>query len=192
MRYAHRRVCTVVLVLAAICVTPVVARAQLLSADMNGDGSRDRIEVGRDPAELIVRISNRRIQRLRAGGPIVRLVLADVDHDGDADLVASTSRLGLHIWRNRGDGRLVRLRGHSSCWWRPARDSLDNSTPRSGDDTAAIDERRERTRVLVAASALVAPPVLVRVRAHDLTQPHTRLPFRPSIARGPPSRPVLV
>jgi hypothetical protein len=105
-------------ILAALCgvaalLVPTLAQADSLRADLDGDGIRDRIEVGRGSRELAIRLSaTRRWQRLQTHDLIVRFVVADIDHDGDPDLVANTRRSGLRIWINKGRG-LFAARSHS-------------------------------------------------------------------------------
>jgi hypothetical protein len=85
--------------------------AQTLTADLNGDGLRDRIETNRAPAELVVRLSNREPpQHLALAGAIVKLLVTDVDADGDADVVAATAgarHVRMIVWTNTGRGKLV-------------------------------------------------------------------------------------
>jgi hypothetical protein len=92
-------------------LVPVAALADSVRTDFDGDGIRDRIEVSARSMELAVRLSNgRTLQRLEADDLILRFVVADVDRDGDPDVVATTGRAGLQIWINRGSGRFAALR----------------------------------------------------------------------------------
>jgi len=105
------------LVLATLCgvaalLVPTLAQADSVRADLDGDGIRDRVEFGRDSRELTIRLSaTRRWQRLQSHDLIVRFVVADIDHDGDPNLVANTRRSGLRIWINGGRG-LFAARAH--------------------------------------------------------------------------------
>ena len=113
-------------------LAPVAARADSVRTDFDGDGIRDRIEVSARSTELAVRLSNgRTVQRLEADDLIFRFVVADVDRDGDPDVVATTGRSGLQIWINRGSGRFTALHviRHAQ---RRARHFLDDHT-RPGD-----------------------------------------------------------
>jgi hypothetical protein len=105
-----RRYVLATLVGASALLVPVAALADSLHTDFDGDGVRDRIEVSARSTELAVRLSNgRALQRLKADDLILRFVVADVDRDGDSDVVASTGRSGLQIWINRGSGRFAAL-----------------------------------------------------------------------------------
>ena len=85
--------------------------AQTLTADVNGDGVRDRIETRRATAELVVRLSNREpAQHLRFSGSILDVAVTDVDSDGYSDLVATTTgrrHLRMFVWTNAGRGKFV-------------------------------------------------------------------------------------
>jgi hypothetical protein len=92
-------------------LAPSTAAAQTLTVDINGDGVRDRIETRRAPAELVVRLSNLEpAQHLRFSGSILDIVVTDVDADGDADVVATTTggrHVRVFVWTNAGRGKLV-------------------------------------------------------------------------------------
>jgi len=105
--------CTVVarkLILAAICslaalLVPSLARADTVRADLDGDGVRDRIEFTRGSREFAIRFSStQQWQRLHVTDLIVTFVVADVDRDGDPDLVANTTTSGVHVWINKRRG----------------------------------------------------------------------------------------
>jgi hypothetical protein len=89
----------------------LTAAAQTLTADINGDGVRDRIEARRAPAELVVRLSNLEpAQHLRFSGSILDIAVTDVDADGNSDLVATTTgrrHVRVFVWTNAGRGKLV-------------------------------------------------------------------------------------
>jgi len=102
-RYAAAALCS----LFALTV-PAAAGAEPLRADLDGDGIHDRIETGRHPGLLAVRLSGtRRWLRLGTNDLIVRLVVVDIDRDGDPDVVAETQHSGLHFWINKGRGRFT-------------------------------------------------------------------------------------
>jgi hypothetical protein len=97
------------LLLAAVAVRP--AAAATLKADLDGDGTVDRVlapgsEAGPQPALFITLSGSRLDQRLTTDAPVVLLVTADIDADGDLDLLASTST-GVRFWLNLGRGRLA-------------------------------------------------------------------------------------
>src|SRR5690242_15776283 len=112
----------VVFALAATFV-PTAASAQVLYADLNGDGIHDRIGPGVHPTEIVVRLSiGHHQRRLHADSPIIRLAVVDFNRDGQPDLVATTRKPGgLTVWINRGNGRFSR---HHAA--RPARDRLES------------------------------------------------------------------
>jgi hypothetical protein len=92
--------------LLATLILSSAASAQLVHADLNGDGIRDRVDIGAHSAGLTVHTSNSaHPQQLSSPERIVRFGAADIDRDGDPDLVASTTRLNLSIWINNGHGR---------------------------------------------------------------------------------------
>src|SRR5215831_1745840 len=66
------------------------------------------------------------------GGRLVSIVTADIDADGDLDVVASDSALQLHVWVNDGAGHFtLRIPARSSGWQPtpPAPSFDDRSTP---------------------------------------------------------------
>jgi hypothetical protein len=102
-RYAAVALCALV-----AFVVPATAGAEPLRADLDGDGVHDRIAISRRPGVLALRLSGaRRSLYLRANDFIVRFVVADIDRDGDADVVAETRRSGLRFWINKGGGRFA-------------------------------------------------------------------------------------
>jgi hypothetical protein len=110
-----RRTAFVILCGIAVALLPGAAAAAAERADLDGDGARDRIEVGTIPTELAVRFAGgRKPLRLQAGDLILQFVIADVNRDGHPDLVADTRRSGLKIWINRGRGRFA---SRSRRWW---------------------------------------------------------------------------
>ena len=71
---------------------PATAAAQTLTADINGDGVRDRIETRRAPGGARrPAFESEPAQHLRFSGSILDIVVTDVDADGDSDLVATTT-----------------------------------------------------------------------------------------------------
>jgi hypothetical protein len=101
-------VLTVAFFLAMGLCAPAMAWSERLIADVNGDGLRDTIEFNHQRNDIIVSVVHRaREQHLLARREVVRLVLADVDLDGDSDVVASTMESGLHVWTNDGHGRFA-------------------------------------------------------------------------------------
>lgn len=110
MRSLRRCLSALLFAIPLWAVAPSTAAAQTLTADINGDGVRDRIETRR-AAELVVRLSGLEpAQHLRFSGSILDLALTDVDSDGDSDLVATTTgrrHLRMFVWTNAGRGKFV-------------------------------------------------------------------------------------
>jgi FG-GAP-like repeat len=77
---------------------------------------------------------------LRSTDPIAAFALADVDNDGDLDIVATTDRTGLVVWRNTGRGRFVFAL--PSGIRPPGRPPLGmRHLPRIGDGPVVFDDR---------------------------------------------------
>jgi hypothetical protein len=169
---------------ASALLLPVAALADSIPTDFDGDGVRDRIEVSARPTELAVRLSNgRALQRLEADDLILRFVVADVDRDGDSDVVASTGGSGLQIWINRGSGRFAALPvpRHKP---RRARHFIDDHT--QSRDLGNV--WNDTTRTFIAAAAPRGAPLAPLLRAYcgnDPVLPKVCSPRR--APRGPPS-----
>jgi len=177
-----RRYVLATLVGASALLVPVAALADSLT-DFDGDGVRDRIEVSARPTELAVRLSNGRALRLEADDPILRFVVADVDRDGDPDVVASTGRSGLQIWINRGSGRFAAqpVPRHAP---RRTRHFIDDHT-QSGDLGSLWNDT---TRTFIAAAAPRGAPLAPLLRAccgDDPVPP--KFCYLRRAPRGPPS-----
>jgi hypothetical protein len=109
MRAMRRSLCALILALPVWLAAP--ASAQVLTADVNGDGVRDRIETRRAAAEIVIRLSSLEpAQHLRTAGSILDVAVADIDHDGDSDLIVTTAgrrHVRLVVWTNAGRGKFV-------------------------------------------------------------------------------------
>ena len=183
------------LILAAICslaalLVPSLAQADTVRADLDGDGVRDRVEFKRGSREFAIRFSStQQWQRLRVHDLIVTFVLADVDRDGNPDLVANTRTSGVHVWINKGRGffaarthsartshiRLIRHRAGPAVRGVPtpgADDSTLNDSPRSS--IVASAPARERLIAVCEAPMQSGAPLA-----------KTACPRR--TPRGPPS-----
>jgi hypothetical protein len=100
---------------------PIEARIDGVHVTERGDGSVVSVKLrGRMKPRLL-----RSVERL------VSIVIADVDADGDLDILASTIREGLLLWRNAGRGHFVLARLPK------ARDALA-AVPRASGGTGAI------------------------------------------------------
>ena len=173
-----------ILVWASALLVPVAARADSVRTDFDGDGVRDRIEVSAPATELAVRLSNgRTLQRLEADGLIFRFVVADVDRDGDPDVVATTGRSGLQIWINRGSGRFTALHVTRHAQ-RRVRHFLDDHT-RPGD---LGNVWNDTTRTFIAAVSPRRARLAPLLRAYCGSDPVPSKSYCPRRApRGPPS-----
>ena len=181
------------LIAAALCgvaalLLPGVAQADALRADLDGDGVRDHIVLSRSSGEVTVRVSaTRRWQRLHANDPIVRFVLADIDRDGDPDLVAHTGRFGLQVWINKGRGlftsRARHVRTHHLRFAPRHSGPAVRGIPARGDDSALNDS----TRLLIVSSTpararfVAVCPAPVAAPAHL-----TKCTCQRRTPRGPP------
>jgi hypothetical protein len=110
MRRLRRGLCALLFAIPCLGIAATAA-AQTFTADINGDGVRDRIEARHASRELVVRLSNREPpQHLAVSGSILDVVLVDIDKDGDSDLVATTRgrrHVRVFVWTNAGHGRLI-------------------------------------------------------------------------------------
>jgi hypothetical protein len=179
-----RRYVLATLFAASALLLPVAALADSIPTDFDGDGVRDRIEVSARPTELAVSLSKGRApQRLEADDLILRFVVADVDRDGDPDVVASTGRSGLQIWINRGSGRFAAMPvpRHAP---RRTRHFIDDYKP-SGD---LGNIWNDTTRTFIAAASprgTLLAPLLRAYCGDDPVPPKLCSPRR--APRGPPS-----
>jgi hypothetical protein len=116
MRLTPRLARGLVLALPVWLAAATAGAAPILTADINRDGVRDRIEAGRAPAELVIRLSNLGpAQHLLASGSILDVLVTDVDRDGNPDLVVTASgrrHVRLFVWTNAGGGKLVSKAPH--------------------------------------------------------------------------------
>ena len=80
-------------------LTPVAA-----SAEARGPGESVRVTASAAGARLHIHIPGVRDRVLWSKDQIDAVALADVDNDGDLDLLAATRRHGLQVWRNTACG----------------------------------------------------------------------------------------
>jgi hypothetical protein len=175
------------LLVAAALVRPAGAFAQVLVADLNGDGIHDRVHVGSRPTELVVHIANaRHSRRLHAASPILRLAVADVDRDGHADIVASTSSSGLRVWINRGHGRFRahRARAPSVQWHDVMSSSIRSAVP---DNDPGLESSGGAKLSLTATRLTAARPTSRFIAASGGCVSFSTRMHRVVIPRGPPA-----
>lgn len=185
-------VCAFLLICLAWLAFPATAAAQPVTTDVNADGLPDRIDRGASPREIVIRLSNRRrSQRLRSAQPILAFAVADVDRDGDFDLIATTAgslTFEVHVWTNAGHGRFV-VR---------ARDSLPHrglAHRRLGLPTSSVEQPvlcgdANRPVVLPSSSPAACPSIAEPIAPADAFASSSVTQDRPR-PRGPPSRSLL-
>ncbi|HVZ22513.1 MAG TPA: VCBS repeat-containing protein [Vicinamibacterales bacterium] len=176
-------------VTALVALAPAAASAQVLFADLNGDGIHDRVDAGLRPTDIVVRLSTSQRRQLHADFPIIRFAAVDFNRDGQLDLVATTSDDGgLAVWINRGNGRFAqrfagrhasrlfgdRGRAQVARHYRPSRPN-DN-----GDDVSG------RPMPAAAATRVVHEFSYVR-HVRDTRVVHVRFHTRSVVPRGPPA-----
>lgn len=195
MGFLRRSVCAVLLALPIWLAAPASAGAHVVTADLNGDGVRDRIETGSFSAEVVVHLSGSSLpQRLRAIGSILDVFVTDIDGDGNRDLVAATRvrhHLRLVIWTNTGRGQLVSRHPR-------ARDSLDcgriepSPTAKRLTNVADDDICRDTCRELVLSATGARDPASAGSFVPGASAACTLHPrYTRSAPRGPPSSLLL-
>lgn len=188
MGIVRRRVLTALAVLVSLVCGPKAVTAQVVVADLNGDGVRDSIEAGPSGAELVVHTSHRhRAQRLRLPDRVVRVVVGDINRDGRADIIATTRRAGIFVWLNSGRGRFRSSQPVRSpaAYWRHDRSADNTSGSNATDDdvdvvSIALPATRTDTQVESTLSPFLPSCISLRTR-------HAR----PRVSRGPPHELVL-
>jgi len=119
---------------------------------------------------------------------MVSIVTADIDGDGDLDVVASDSELQLYVWLNDGFGHFVRQRPTSGSRWR--REGAAPSLEHRGDTTLAFAQTDRAplgggTSRFMTALASVQPAVAFSNLAIALADRSRSTP------RAPPTPPRL-
>ena len=183
-----RRCARAALLCAAVSIGLAVASSaqHAIVADLNGDGVPDRVDLGPGSFQILVHTSGRsRPQSLNARDWVVSLAVADVNHDGRPDIVATTSRLGLRVWVNRGRGKFAFARRHTTPTRQVrSRSGAKGSTPFDSDDLSGGTHDQTTSLVhLTETSADLAAPA--KIGCGDRA-PTDDLRIRPRIPRGPP------
>jgi hypothetical protein len=119
------------LVLFALLAVPAAASADASSAPADPRIDTVRFANQTDGSVVAVKLRGRsRPRLLQSVERLVAIVIADVDADGDLDILAATIRQGLLLWRNAGRGHFVLARLPK------ARDAL-GAVPRASRDRRA-------------------------------------------------------
>lgn len=173
---------------ALVALAPVAASAQVLYADLNGDGIHDRVAAGLQPTDIVVRLSTSQRRQLHADFPIIKVAAVDFDRDGQLDLVATTSDGGgLAVWINRGDGRFAqRFTGRQASrafgdrgGVQVARHYRPSHPNDNGDDVSG------RPMPAAAATRVIHEFSYLR-HVRDTRVVHVRFHTRSVVPRGPP------
>ena len=185
--FTMRRCAAVALCSLVAVALPAAAGAEPVRADLEGDAVHDRIDPERQPGLLAARLSRtRHWLRVEAADQIIRIVVVDLDRDGDSDVVAETRHSGLYFWVNKGRGRFAFRSPHARL--RPLRAHHTTRIVRGlqvvRDDNSALNDPNRLLAVLPApiGDALVAAgftPLAANAPPAKFT--HCR-----SAARGPP------
>ena len=174
------------LIAVAVLLVPTGAAAQLLEADFDGDGIRDQVFRGPHPEDLSVLLSHTfEPQPLQLTHPVLRFTTADIDDDGDRDIVATTAGPGLDIFVNLGSGRFRAVHAAAVRQWQTGPRIGAAIAPPDFDNPS--DAPASSATLRPAASRGPSPAVLVR---HVVSTFTARLMSRDIDLRGPPSLPL--
>jgi len=120
------------------------------------------------------------------GLDLVSVIAADIDADGDLDVVASDSKLELIVWVNDGTGHLTRREAARATRWRPEpadptlheRPGAINVSLQNEPPTVGVDNRLEFGTLAPARVASRRAP-----RALATAALSTRVPRSPPVQR---------
>lgn len=164
--------------------TPFVPQAppQRALGDFDGDGRVDTalIQDGAGDRRISVQLSGSP-NAVHLETPVTGVIEADVDHDGDLDLVAATPSGDLLIWLNDGYGRFTR--------------QAASSTRGVSGGPVIIQTAWAEAMVLNVRTPVVPPPTRAEtiVTATKIRPPtacsalHTRCPILPPLRAPPPA-----
>ena len=119
---------------------------------------------------------------------LVAIVAADIDADGDLDIVASDSTLQLHVWVNDGDGHLRRKRPARSTSLQPARPGPTIDPGRAMSPVPTQNDPRPLSPSVEIAGATLAPISCTAPAPVDCARP---APLAACTPRAPPASPAV-
>lgn len=170
----------------ALLALPRVAAADAAAAPAL-DARIDAVRVADESGGSLVAVKLRGRSRpriLRSVERLAAIVIADVDADGDLDILAATIRQGLLLWRNAGRGHFVLARLPK------ARDALGHVQRASRDRRASAHEQPGESSADTAIPRTESsgdPLVLRSFVLSESFSPLTQYRVAPS-GRAPPSR----
>jgi hypothetical protein len=171
------------LVTLAALLFPAGAAAQIVEADFDGDGIGDQVFRGAHPEDLSVVLSHApEPQPLQLPHPVLRFTTADIDQDGDRDIVATTAAAGLDIFLNLGRGRFRAIHAAAVQQWQTG-PRIGAAAPRPEFDNAS-DAPAGSATLRPAASRGPSPAAPVR---HVVATFTPRPVSRGIDLRGPPA-----
>jgi hypothetical protein len=174
----------------ALLVVPLAGAAEsTLSADFDGDGTRDRVSIDQtEPSLLHVWLSaTKTTDVIRSRHPLVQVVATDLDGDHHPELIAKEASTGLSVWTRHGREGFRAFRPRQdlpSGIGRPHRKAVDDPTDPSDELPAPPIHQAPLT------AARVRLPLLDRslCRVARSSPALARAPcFSPSVPRPPPT-----
>jgi len=135
-----------------------------------------------DASDLTSTLAN---ARTLGGNRLVAIVTADIDSDGDLDVIASDSALQIHVWVNDGSGHLTPRTPAQSTMWQglPALPSVD-ARPITSESCTPASPLSVEANVRTFALTLTAAARLARTA----TTPHRSTAITSPTPRAPPAR----
>jgi hypothetical protein len=165
-------------------------RASTISAvaDFNRDGSPDRVSSHRTVVSVALSRFHSPTVQLVHLTPVVGLLAADVDHDGDVDVLTLTSAGRIRLWKNDGHGRfaaeIIIPQGLFDCHLPAGLATVH------GDDLDLPGEGpgyRFQPAALSDMAAVATPVRTTPARAGSSPSPCCNWGARPSSPRAPPA-----